>query len=206
MLVPITLVLGLFAGLYLLCLLFRLAVHARPIYVAVAVGFVLRAHGSGIAAAILIGIVAGFATLAVGRVAFDRARTAGFRVLIASAFAVPTGIAGYQAAHSIGGLALGSSVMLDGLSLIGAGLIAATAWVQFGSGGVHCLGDGDRFQSGNANCFRSGGGADSPIASRIELAIVSAARSRMRLSRRVSPTRAQPGADRMAAAIDSWVM
>lgn len=148
---PIILVLGLFAGIYLLCLLFRLAVHALPVYVALAVGFALRAQGSGIAVTIVIGIIAGFATLALGRAAFDHSRTPGLRALIASAFVVPAGIAGYQATHSIGGLALGSGLTLDSLSLVGAGMIAATAWAQFGSGSAHPLGDGDRLQSGNAN-------------------------------------------------------
>lgn len=148
---PIILVLGLFAGLYLLCLLFRLAVHALPVYVALAIGLVLRAHGSGIVVAILVGVVSGFATLAIGRTAFDHSRTPGLRVLIASAFAVPAGIAGYQATHGIGGLALGSGFMLDSLSVVGACIIAATAWAQFGSAGGHAPCEGDRFQSGSAN-------------------------------------------------------
>lgn len=127
---PIILMLGLIAGLYLVCLLFRLAVHALPVYVALTLGFTVRAHGSGVVAAILIGLVSGVATLAIGRVAFERARAPAARLLIAAAFVGPAGIAGYQAVHGIGGLVFGAGVMLNGVSLTSAVIIAAMAWAQ----------------------------------------------------------------------------
>src|SRR3546814_12408118 len=62
----IFLVLGLFAGLYLLWLLFRLAVYALPVASGISLAFWMRDHDYGYLAAILGGFAAGVAVLVIG--------------------------------------------------------------------------------------------------------------------------------------------
>ena len=57
----IFLVFGLFAGLYMLWLLFSLATYALPVGAGVALALSLRGHDYGYATAILCGFVAGWA-------------------------------------------------------------------------------------------------------------------------------------------------
>ena len=129
----IFLVLGLFAGLYLLWLLFRLAVYALPVAAGISVAFWMRDHDYGYLSAVLGGFAAGVAVLIVGQFLFTVIRSPIVRLAIALLFAIPAGIAGYHAVQGVIGLAIDPGVMLSTLSWIGGATIAVTAWIRLAS-------------------------------------------------------------------------
>lgn len=126
----IFLILGLFAGLYMLWLLFGLAVYALPVASGISLAFWLHEHGQGYPAAILGGFVGGIAVLVAGQLLLAYARSPLIRLGVALLFVVPAGIAGYHAVYGIAGLALDPGTMLSLLSWVGAITIAATAWTR----------------------------------------------------------------------------
>lgn len=129
----IFLVLGLFAGLYLLWLLFRLAVYALPVASGISLAFWMRDHDYGYLAAILGGFAAGVAVLVIGQFLFTVIRSPIVRLAIALLFAIPAGIAGYHAVQGVIGFAIDPGVMLSTLSWIGGVIIAVTAWIRLAS-------------------------------------------------------------------------
>ncbi|OJY65251.1 MAG: hypothetical protein BGP16_12560 [Sphingobium sp. 66-54] len=129
----IFLVLGLFAGLYLLWLLFRLAVYALPVATGISLAFWMRDHDYGYVAAIFGGFAAGVVVLVVGQFLFTVIRSPIVRLAIALLFAIPAGIAGYHAVKGVIGLAIDPGMMLSTLSWIGGGIIAVTAWIRLAS-------------------------------------------------------------------------
>ncbi|MBB3862533.1 hypothetical protein GGQ88_003834 [Novosphingobium hassiacum] len=126
----IFLVLGLFAGLYMLWLLFSLAVYALPLYAGIGLAFWMRGVGFGYAPSILAGFAAGFATLFAGQMLFTLYASPLMRLAVALLFAVPAGVAGYHAVHGVMGLAIVPGATLTVLSSLGAALIAGTAWTR----------------------------------------------------------------------------
>lgn len=100
----IFLILGAVAGLYVLALLFRLASYALPVYAGLTCAFLLLRHDVGHLGAILGGLSAGIATLLIGQGLIAFVRSPMLRVGIAFLFAIPAGIAGFQAAHALGSL------------------------------------------------------------------------------------------------------
>jgi hypothetical protein len=126
----IFLVLGLVAGLYILWLLFSLAVYALPLATGVSLAFWMHDHGHGYPAVILCGFAGGVAVLVIGQLLFANVRSPLIRLAIALLFAIPAGIAGYHAVHGIAGLAIDPGIMLSLLSWIGAITIAGTAWTR----------------------------------------------------------------------------
>lgn len=131
--VTIFLALGLFAGLYLLWLLFNLATYALPVATGISLAFWMRDHDYGYSAAILGGFAAGIAVLAIGQFLFAVIRSPIVRLAIALLFAIPAGVAGYHAVRGVMGLALDPGTTLSTLSWIGAVVIAATAWTRLAS-------------------------------------------------------------------------
>lgn len=129
----IFLVLGLFAGLYLLWLLFNLAAYALPVATGIGLAFWMRDHDYGYSAAIISGFAAGIAVMAIGQILFAVNRSPIVRLAIALLFAIPAGVAGYHAVQGVIGLAIGPGMMLSTLSWIGAAVIAATAWTRLAS-------------------------------------------------------------------------
>lgn len=126
----IVLVLGLFAGLYMLWLLFSLAVYALPFATGVSLAFWMHDQGYGYPASVLGGFAAGAAVLVAGQFLFANIRSPLIRLCVALLFAIPAGIAGYHAVRGVAGLAIDPGIMLSLLSWIGAILIAATAWTR----------------------------------------------------------------------------
>src|SRR3546814_6447914 len=110
----IFLVLGLFAGLYLLWLLFRLAVYALPVASGISLAFWMRDHDYGYLAAILGGFAAGVAVLVIGPFLFKVIRSPIVRMAIALLFAIPAGIAGYHTVQGVIGLAIDQGMMQIG--------------------------------------------------------------------------------------------
>ena len=126
----IILVLGLFAGLYMLWLLFNLAAYALPLYVGLGICMSLLHHGHGFIMSISAGFLVGVAALTIGQLLFDVVRSPILRAAIAILFVIPAGIAGYQLVHGIAGLAISSDLTLTLLSVAGSGFIASSAWRQ----------------------------------------------------------------------------
>jgi hypothetical protein len=93
----IGLILSMF-GIGLFCwLIFTLAAYALPFFIGLTAGMAAFHSGAGVLGALLIGIVTGAITLAVGRIAFAVVRPSVLRAVIAAAFAIPAAIAGYHA-------------------------------------------------------------------------------------------------------------
>jgi hypothetical protein len=124
----IFLVLGLFAGLYMIWLLFNLAVHALPVGAGICIAFWMRDHGHGYVAAILGGLAAGIAILLIGQLLFAIVRAPILRFVLALTFAIPAGVAGYHAAQDVMQLAIEPGMLLSALSWIGGVVIASSAW------------------------------------------------------------------------------
>lgn len=124
----IFLVLGLFAGLYMIWLLFNLAVHALPVGAGISIAFWMHDHDYGYVAAILGDLAAGIAILLIGQRLFAVVRAPILRLALALMFAIPAGIAGYHAVQGIMQLAIEPGTLLSVLSWTGAIVIALAAW------------------------------------------------------------------------------
>jgi hypothetical protein len=111
-----------------LALLFRLASYALPVYAGLACAFVLLGHDVGHLGAILGGLSAGIATLLIGQGLIAFVRSPMLRAGIAFLFAIPAGIAGFQAAHALGSLATDNSMLLAILGSIAAKATSLSAW------------------------------------------------------------------------------
>lgn len=114
----IFLVLGLFVGLYMIWLLFHLAVHALPVSADIATAFWMHAADHGYLASIAtgFGVGVGIAILIVGQILFGLIHAPILRFMLAMTFAVPAGIAGYHAVRGVAGLALDPGMLLSILS------------------------------------------------------------------------------------------
>ncbi len=95
------LILSVFAIGFLCWLAFALAVHTLPLFIAITVGLAAYHHDAGLVGALLITLMAGVVTLAIGRMAFALMPSALLRALIALSFAVPAAMAGYEAAFGL---------------------------------------------------------------------------------------------------------
>ena len=92
----IGLVLSVFGIGFFCWLLFILAVYALPFVVGLSAGLAAYHSGAGIARAIIVAIVAGGVTLAIGQIAFATVRSPLIRAAIGLIYAVPAAIAGYN--------------------------------------------------------------------------------------------------------------
>ena len=120
-----------FISLGFLCwLLFALAVHALPVFVALAAGMAAYHSGSGEIGAFLVGLIAGAFTLAAGQIAVAAFRSPVIRTAIALGFAVPAAMAGYHAALGLAQLGVPAELWQRAFALIGAAAVGATAWAR----------------------------------------------------------------------------
>ena len=115
-------------------LLFNLAVYALPCFVGVSAGFWSFHHGSGIAVAMLIGILAAAMTLVIGQLAFATMRTPLARTIVALLFTAPAGFAGYYAALGLARDVGAGPHWCDAAGAIGMLLVGATASARIASG------------------------------------------------------------------------
>ena len=119
-------------GLGFFCwLLFALAAHALPVFVAVTIGLAAFHNGAGPAGGIVVALVCGVVTLLIGQIAFATARSPLIRAAIATLFAAPAVVAGYHVAlglgrlgHVIGDLATNSSLIVSAI------VVGATIWAR----------------------------------------------------------------------------
>lgn len=130
------LILGIAAGLYILWLVFTLAIFALPLYAGMAAGFWAHSNGSGILAALGIGAASAIATLLLGQLLFQMVRSPILRATIALAFAVPAGVAGYSAVDGIASLGLHADGWRHALAWVGAIVIGAASWSRIARSGA----------------------------------------------------------------------
>ncbi|TCP39611.1 hypothetical protein [Rhodovulum marinum] len=118
-------ILGLGAALWML---FTLAIYALPFWIGMMTALHLLEAGQGVILSVGTGLFAGAATLALGEIAFARIRSVPVRLVIASAYAGPAGIAGFHAAKGLAELAGAGPTAETLLSWLGALVIGGTAW------------------------------------------------------------------------------
>jgi hypothetical protein len=80
--------------------------------------------------ALLVGIIAGALTLAIGQVAFALTRPKALRAVIAALFAIPAAIAGYHTVLGISQIGVPSLFWRDVFAWTGAIVISGTAWMR----------------------------------------------------------------------------
>jgi len=133
-----------FVGLGFICwLLFTLAVHALPCFAAVTAGLAAYHSGAGEIGAILVGLIAGAATLAAGQIAITIFRSPLVRSAIALLFAVPATIAGYHAAFGLAQIGVPAEGWRQVFALIGAIVVGGTAGVRMALSDLTDTGQGD---------------------------------------------------------------
>ena len=93
----IGIVLSVFGIGFFCWLLFTLAVYALPFFAGLTAGLAAFHSGSGVIGALIVGVLAGGATLAIGQIVFATVRTPLIRAAIGLLYAVPAAIAGYHA-------------------------------------------------------------------------------------------------------------
>ncbi len=118
-------------GLGFFCwLLFTLAVYALPFFAGLTAGLAAFHSGAGVIGALIVGVLAGGATLAIGQIAFATVRTPLIRVLIGLLYAVPACIAGYHASLGLAEIGVPSEGWREAFAIVGAVLVGATAFAR----------------------------------------------------------------------------
>lgn len=119
------------AGIGVLCwLLFTLAVYALPFFAGLTAGFAAYHSGSGVIGAIIVGVLAGGATLAIGQIAFATVRMPLIRAAIGLLYAVPAAVAGYHATLGLAHIGVPSEAWREAFAIIGAIAVGGTAWAR----------------------------------------------------------------------------
>ena len=92
-------------GLGFFCwLLFTLAIYALPFLAGLTAGLAALQSGAGVIGGLVVGFLAGGATLALGQMAFATARKPLIRIIIGLLYAVPATVAGYQVSFALSGI------------------------------------------------------------------------------------------------------
>lgn len=118
---------------FLVFVMFNLAVYALPFVVALTVGMHLYATDAGPMVAIIVGMFAGVFTLLIGQIVFAKVQSVWLRLLIASLYAVPAGIAGFSAVRGLSEIGGASEGWTLAFAIIGGIIVAGTAWVRIAS-------------------------------------------------------------------------
>ena len=126
-LMTLLLILGAIALLYLVRFLFRLTALALPLSAGLMAATLSTGSGFSFAAG-LAAFVAGLLLLLIGRLIIASSRSPLIRTGVATMFAAPAAIAGYQMARGLTGLVIGEGVVLTLLSLAGAMTAALSSW------------------------------------------------------------------------------
>jgi hypothetical protein len=111
-------------------LLFTLAVYALPFFAGMTAGLAAFHSGSGVIGAIIIAVLAGGATLAIGQIVFATVRTPLIRAVIGLLYAVPATMAGYHATLRLAHIGMPSEGWREAFAVVGAALIGGTAWAR----------------------------------------------------------------------------
>ena len=84
--------------------------------------------GAGMIGALIVGVFAGGATLAIGQIVFAMVRTPLIRAAIGLLYAVPAAIAGYHATLGLAQIGMPSEAWRETFAVVGAVLVGGTAW------------------------------------------------------------------------------
>jgi len=122
---------------------FALAVQALPFYAGVNAGLAAYHSGAGEIGAILVGLIAGAATLAAGQIAIAMVRSLLIRAAIALFFAGPAAVAGYHAALGLAQIGVPAEGWRQAFALMGAIIVGGTAWVRMALSASTDTGQGD---------------------------------------------------------------
>jgi hypothetical protein len=118
-------------GLGFLCwLLFTLAIYALPFFASLWIGLAAYHGGAGIVGAFMLALIAGVVVFALGQFAFATARSPLLRLAIASAYAGPACIAGYQATLGLARIGTPSEAWCQFFAVAGAIAVGATTCVR----------------------------------------------------------------------------
>ena len=116
------------AGVVALCwLMFNLAVFALPFFAAVTAGMAAIHSSAGPLGAVVVGLIAGVGTLALGQLAIALAPSMLLRGVIALVFAGPAAFAGYHAIHGLAALTMPSEAWRQVFAVVGAVVVGLTA-------------------------------------------------------------------------------
>jgi len=119
------------AGIGFFCwLLFTLAVYALPFFAGLTAGLAAFHSGSGVIGALVVVVLAGGATLAIGQIAFAAVRTPLIRAAIALLFAMPAAVADYHATIGLAHIGIPSEGWREAFAIVGAVLVGGTAWAR----------------------------------------------------------------------------
>src|SRR6266849_4249372 len=133
-----------FVGLGFPCwLLFTLAVQALPFFAAVTAGFAAHRSGAGEIGAILVGLTAGAATLAVGQIAIATLRSPFLRAAVALISTAPAAVAGYHASLGLAQIGVPAEGWRQVFALLGAIAVGGTAWVRMALSASTDIGQGN---------------------------------------------------------------
>ena len=111
-------------------LLFTLAVYALPFFAGLSAGLAAFHCGAGVIGALIVGVLAGGATLAIGQIAFTTIRIPLIRAAIGLLYAVPAAIAGYYATLGLAQIGVPSEAWREVFAVIGSMLVGGTAWAR----------------------------------------------------------------------------
>ena len=107
-------------GLGFFCwLLFTLAVYALPFFAGVTAALAAYHSGSGVIGAIIVAVLAGAATLAIGQIAFATVRSPLLRAAIGLLYAVPATIAGYHATLGLAHIGVPAEGWREAFAVVG---------------------------------------------------------------------------------------
>jgi hypothetical protein len=116
-------------GLGFFCwLLFTLAIYALPIFAGLTAGLAAFHSGAGVIGALVVGFLAGGATLALGQLAVASTRTPLIRAIVGLVYGVPAAIAGYQVSFALAGIGMPSSGWQTAFAVVGAVVSGCTAF------------------------------------------------------------------------------
>jgi hypothetical protein len=115
--------LGLFCSL-----LFTLAVYALPFLAGLTAGLAAFHSGAGVIGALVVGLLSGGATLALGQIAFATMHTPLIRTVIGLLYAVPATVAGYQVSLALAGIGMSAGGWQTAFAVVGAVLAGITAF------------------------------------------------------------------------------
>ena len=113
-------------------LLLLAAVHTShlrtPTFAGLTVGLEAFHSGAGVIGALLVGLLAGGATLALGQVAVASTRTPLIHFILGLVYGLPAAIAGYHVSFALAGIGMPSSVWRTAFAVIGAIASGCTAF------------------------------------------------------------------------------
>lgn len=119
------------AGIGFFCwLLFTLAVYALPFFAGLTAALAAYHNGAGVIGAIIVAVLAGGATLAIGQIVFGSAHSPMLRAGVGLFFVVRAAIAGYHATLGLAHVGIPSEAWRQAFAIVGGVLVAGAAWTR----------------------------------------------------------------------------